>query len=300
MANRGCTVTSIDGAKWRDVFGSLYPQGIDPSSFDEGQFLEVTTALDATPAERLRQLAIWCASEWPPENLAEWQRVDALYRRAAQHAPTAPEIFHSRGLSAQETWERTQAPADREQLFEISRAAYEAALGRAPNDPEVLISMGLLYYFADSPGTGTGDEWFFPALAADPQSSRARLYLAHTRQDRGDCKGALELYSQIDRDRLAKELQPWRVTKLDEQIATCHLRLGHREQALSLFRALVAAYERAPAGDLPDDLLGYPDDLVQAATTELATELNQRVRQLVARHGWDSYHSRYKPRLFED
>ncbi|RLB45611.1 MAG: hypothetical protein DRI90_28265 [Deltaproteobacteria bacterium] len=289
---------AIDKEALRVLFSELFPNGIDVDSFDAEVLCRQTDGVGASCGERLRQLAIWYCDEYVPMSLEKWALVDHLYIEAAQREPASATIHDSMGVSAFEVAQLLDDEQESQQLLAVAREAFQRALRLGPNVPNPFYGIGLTYYFYPQRTTEMAEDtvkaetWFRRALERDREFARARLYLAHCLHDRAQWQAALTEYERVDRARIAVELHPWRSSsRLDEQIAYCHLKLGHRTRALALFEAALARYESYPRTELPEDLIEFPDELVKAATTELAPELCSRMAACIRQHGWERYYA---------
>ncbi|APR76291.1 Hypothetical protein A7982_01638 [Minicystis rosea] len=267
------------------VFSAMFPDGVSLPAFDTETFCAATIALGGNCAERLRQLAIW-QSEAHPLGLDDWPVLAHLYERAASMAPTDLRIPHSRGVSALEVAQTSTHREASSRMFQVARAAFEEALQRDPSCDDSMYLLGLSHYLDQTRDIPEAKPWFTRALAANPAQARARLYLGHCAQDEGDFRGALTEYEQVDEEALLRELPSWHVYRLHEQMGYCHAKLGHREEALRLLDGVLKLYEQAEPDALPDNLIGFPSELIEIATSDLVCELFDRIDRCVRRHGW--------------
>jgi tetratricopeptide (TPR) repeat protein len=283
--------STIDDGLSKRMFSSLFPAGVRPDELDVSAFCSDTATLGAGCAERLRQLAIWQSREYPPSHIDDWHTLEFLYRQAAAMAPGDARISHSRGMSALELARTLEVKDEAQLMCQVARGAFAWALRLDPASGDTMYCLGLSHYFEDRGDLGEAERWFRSALEASPGMAPARLYLGHCLQDKEEWRGALAEYAKVDVAQLHQELPPWHVNRLKEQRGYCHMKLGQREEALHLLGDALTLYEGAEPDNLPDDLIGYPTELVDAATSELAGELFERVEKCVKRHGWESFYA---------
>lgn len=277
---------SILESTWAERFSAMFPDGlVDPAGFDAERFCLETSDIPLSCAERLRQLAIWLSAMQPIPDVG-WRPFERLYDEARRFDPTDVRVPHSRGITALDFAELAESDADAHAMFAIARASFEEALALAPDDAEIHVDLGLSIYFTPDGEATRALAHFERALELAPDNPRAQLYRAHCLQDRGDFAAAISAYEAVDRQALASALHPWRVSKLREQLALCYLRVGDQARARSLFRETIEAYRAVAGPHLPDELPAFPDELVEAATGELADELRQPTLELVRRFGW--------------
>lgn len=275
----------------RIEFAVMFPEEIDISTFDIDGFGARTKTHGKDRAEAIRQLAIWHSEEFPPTSLDAWTTLDFLYSHAHRLDADNIRIPNSKGVTALNIALVLDSTQESNEMHLIARGAFAEALRRDASDADSMYGLGLSNYFQHDGDISEAKQWFSRALATEPTMARARLYLGHCLQDEQRWSEALTEYRRVDRERLVEELQAWRTNKLDEQMGFCLMKLGQTEQALELFRSVLDAYERATPDALPDDLIGYPSELVDAATSELATELSSRVKNCLERHEWYSFYA---------
>lgn len=273
------------------TFSGLFPEGVSAEGFNAGAFCAATIALGGTCSERLRKLAIWHESEYPPTCLGDWRTLEVLYQHAASLAPWDHRVPHSRGISAFELARTLNAKDESRQMYQVADEAFEEALRLEPFSDDTMYMLGLCHYFDNEQDTSEAKRWFCRALDTNPNMARARLYLGHCLQDDGDWQGALVEYEKIDQEQLLREVQPWHLNRLREQMGYCHAKLGQRQEAVQLLSNVLKLYEEAEPGNLPGDIIGYPSELIDTATSELADELFDRVEGCAIRHGWESVYA---------
>jgi len=252
-------------------------------------FLEQTQGIKATPAQRLRWLAIALENVRFEQG---WESLRAIYQAAGQADPTDPWVLHSWGLSASRWVEGKLRIRDVERLEGLADEAervLHAALELAPKDSRIAHSLGLLYYNRPAPKEdpeayhSRAIDWFTRALEWNPGDVLARLYLAHCFHDLKDWPRAIAEYENVDLDRLARQLPAWRAVKCREQLAHCHAYAGHTAEAVRLFSAFLddaESWDKDQAEEYISDL----DELVDAVTHKLDhAELVRRTRDLVRR-----------------
>jgi tetratricopeptide (TPR) repeat protein len=269
------------------TFLSLFPKEVCVDSFNVDTFCAETIALGGTCSERLRKLAIWHEGEYPPTCFGDWRMLEVLYQHAAFLAPWDHRVPHSKGISALELARTLNDKDESHRMYQVATAAFEEALRLDPSSDDIMYMLGLCHYFDDEQDASDAKRWFYRALDSNPNMARARLYLGHCLQDDGDWRGALVEYDKIDQEQLFRELQPWHLNRLREQIGYCHAKLGQRPEAVQLLSSVLKLYEEAEPDNLPEDIIGYPSELIDTATSELADELFDRVEKCVIRHGWE-------------
>jgi tetratricopeptide (TPR) repeat protein len=272
-------------------FSALFPEGIRADEFNEGKFFAATRALEGTCAERLRKLAIWHSKEYPASSIGDWKTLEILYRHAATLAPEDPRIPHSRGISALQLAQVLDARDDSRQMYCAARRSFEEALRIDPSSADTMYLLGLSCYFENESDTSEAKRWFLRALDAEPGMARARLYLAHCLQDEGAWQEALDEYERVDEVQLSSEIQAWHVNRLWEQMGYCCMKLERIEESIRLFDLVLEKYENADPDNLPEELIGYPSELIDAATSELADKLFDRVEKFVKRYGWETFYA---------
>ena len=176
-------------------------------------------------------------------------------------------------------------------MYCVAKRSFEEALRIDPSSADTMYLLGLTCYFESENDTSEARQWFLRALDADPAMARARLYLAHCLQDEGKWQEALNEYERVNLKQLSYEMQPWHLNRLREQMGYCCMRLGRKEDSIRLFELVLGQYENADPDNLPDDLIGYPSELIDAATSELAYRLFDRVEKLVKRYGWETFYA---------
>lgn len=281
----------IDQSVAGRIFAKLFPEGIRLDKFDSTEFCVETRGLGGHCADRLRALAIWHGNEYPPSGIGGWRTLEVLYQYAATMSPADFRIPHSRGLAALEFAQLLGSGDESRQMYRTARRALEEALQVNPSSDDTMYLLGLSYYFDEECDTSEARQWFRRALDVNPTMARARLYLAHSLQDEAKWGDALSEYERVNREDLSSELQPWRVTRLMEQMGYCQMKLGHREEAVRLFDGVLRRYEEADPHNLPDDLVGYPSELIEAATSCLVDELFDRAEKCINRYGWESFYA---------
>jgi len=110
----------------------------------------------------------------------------------------------------------------------------------------------------------------------------AQLYLGHCYHDDGLWREALDAYSGVNQEQLARDWPHWRTVKLREQIAFCCLKCGLRDDAIGRFQEVLSEYETIESDQVWE--LGAPDELVEAATGELRAELYDRTRACIEKN----------------
>jgi hypothetical protein len=250
-------------------------------------YLEHTQHIDATPAQRLRWLAIALENDKLERGYSGLQ---TIYQAAAKADPTDWRILHSWGMSAS-NWASssviTPDSGERQAIAEEAGRVLHAALELSPKDSRIAHTLGLLYY--NHPAYGEDPEkyecqaidWFTSAVEWDGGNVMAQLYLAHCFHDRQDWSRAITEYAKVDLDRLARDWPAWRAVKCREQLAHCLAFAGQDEEAVRHFTAFLdsaASWD----GEEAEDRIVNVDELVDAVMHKLDNpELLSRTRELV-------------------
>ena len=253
-------------------------------------YLQRTAGFSLSAVERLRHLAIFlerkCSTGYPAK---DWDAPRRVYDFGATIDPSDHALWWSRGITATHLAEIQGDPslADTrlaEELFAEGEAACRKALELAPGNAGILYSLGINNYMNPKRSVNQAKQWFAAALESDPGHCMARLYVGHCCQDDGNWREALDSYSRVDQEQLARDWPRWRTEKLREQIAFCCMKCGLREEAVRRFQEVLSVYEAIK----PDQVmieLASPNELVEAATGDLRAELYERTKACVEKNG---------------
>lgn len=265
-------------------FGSANPVP-DFTGLDLEGYLQRTAGFSLSAVERLRQLAIFlereCSTGYPAKDWAVLRRV---YDFGATINPSDHALWWSRGITATHLAEiqsdpRLADPRLAEELFAEGEAACRKALELAPGNAGILYSLGFNAYLNPRRKVGEAREWFTAALGKEPGHVMARLYLGHCCQDDGEWQEALDVYSGVDQEQLARDWPRWRTVKLREQIAFCCLKCGLRDESILRFQEVLSEYATIESDQLWE--LAAPDELVEVATGVLRAELHDRTKACI-------------------
>lgn len=270
----------------RREFGARHPLR-DFGGLDLENYLRRTNQFPVPAVERLRQLAIFLERECSTGISAEdWAVLRRVYDFGANLNSTDDALWWSRGIAATHLAEVESDPRLADELFADGEAACRKAFELAPGTAGILYSLGINAYMNRSRAVKEAKQWFAAAFERDPDHIMAQLYLGHCCHDDGQWREALDAYTGIDQEQLARDWPRWRAVKLREQIAFCCMKCGLRDDALRQFQEVLSVYE----GIEPDQVLelAFPDELVEAATGELRAELHNRTKACMEKNGQGS------------
>jgi lipopolysaccharide biosynthesis regulator YciM len=153
-----------------------------------------------------------------------------------------------------------------------------------------MYTLGINTYMNRKRAVNEAKQWFAAALERDASHMMAQLYLGHCCQDDRKWREALDSYSRVDQEQLARDWPRWRTEKLREQIAFCYLKCGLRDEAVLRFQEVLSVYEAVE----PDQALelAFPDELVEAATGELRAELYERAKACIEKNNQGSLYAK--------
>ncbi len=253
-------------------------------------FLERTQDIPATPADRLRLLAIEL------ENLSfenGWSDLRKIYRWAAEADPGDSAVFHSWGIAARNWTEEWMTPnvSERVRIAEEAEGVLLVALDLSPRNSHIAHSLGIHHYNYPSQTQDPEQhrsqaiDWFSQAVEWDPVNVIAQLYLAHCYHDRKDWPRAIAEYERIDLIQLAHDWPAWRAVKCREQLAQCHAYAGNTDESVRQFAGFLDEVESWEDTTLEERVINV-DELAIAVTDILDhPELCRRTRALVSRLG---------------
>jgi tetratricopeptide (TPR) repeat protein len=274
----------------QSTFGSRQPLP-DFSRADLEDYLRQTNCFSVPAVERLRQLAIFLERECSTgDPFQDWAVLRQVYDFGATIISTDDALWWSRGITATHLAEIESDPKLADELFAEGEACCRKALELAPCNPGILYSLGINAYMNPHRTVSEAKQHFAAVLKCDPSHIMAQLYLGHCCQDEGAWREALDAYSHVDQQQLARDWPHWRTIKLQEQIALCYMKCGLRQEAVWRFQEVLSVYEAIE----PDQVLelAFPDELVEAATGELRADLYNRTKACVEKNGQGRLYAR--------
>jgi tetratricopeptide (TPR) repeat protein len=270
------------------TFRGKVPIRVTPEKLSN--YLAQTRGIDASPAQRLRWLAIALEHETFEHG---WGDLRVIYQTAADADPTDPLILHSWGISASfwaETLPSSTPPSvERKAIAEEAERVLLTALELTPGDSRLAHTLGLLAY--NHPSWSENPEgycsralgWFTRAVEWDSENVLAQLYLAHCYHDQKDWHRAIEEYEKVDLDRLTRRWPAWRAVKCREQLAHCHAYAGNTDESVRRFTEFLDDIESWDNEQIEERVINA-DELVNALTHKFDhPELLRRTRDLVKR-----------------
>jgi tetratricopeptide (TPR) repeat protein len=255
----------------------------DITDVDIERYLHDTEAYSTSASERLRQLAIYMSEHGKTGDPADdWAPLRKIYERAHELDPNDPSVLSSWGISATNYAKDADNENDRNSILADAEAAHKKAAALDPRNADIAYALGTTLYADKGRDVSEALQWFQRALELQSDHYMAQMYVGHCLQDMGKWKEALEAYLHVDQDMLAREWPAWRSAKLKAQIALCHLRVGARHAASEAFVKLLNDLEKIiERGDDPWDYFIDFNEIVDAATGELRSELFDRAAKLV-------------------
>ena len=266
----------------------------DLHSFDVTDYLRRTAESGLPAAERLRQLAVFLDVErhvTASATRAGWSVLRRIYDEAARLDPRDAWVRCSRAASALGALVLLQ-PGDpfRARLWREALHSARAAVDLDPADAHAHYLLGKVHYWHEPAQPALALASFEEATRREPGHAWARLYTAHCLHDLERWAEAADAYGQVDRGVFTGPSGGWRRELMLEQRAYCLLRGGRRAEAVVAFTEVIRRREEAfERGEDPlesDALFILPKLLVEAASTDLRSEIGDRARALVKRYGY--------------
>jgi tetratricopeptide (TPR) repeat protein len=247
------------------------------------EYIRETDEVDSSPAERLRQLAIYLdENAIGPDEEYSWPLVRRIYERASEIDPGDALVLNSWGISALMAAHRQADPALRKELLVEAGDVQQRAWEIDPANADVAYARGLALYEDHSRGLDEALGWFRRAVSLKHDHAMAQMYIGHCRQDVEDWRGALQAYLDVDQGALAREWPQWRLYDLKMMIGSCYLKLHNRDAALEVFSRILDDLQKiVESGEDPWEHFGSFDKLVDAASGDMKIELFDRAAKYV-------------------
>jgi tetratricopeptide (TPR) repeat protein len=268
-----------------NVEAAHFPRGLDLT-----RFLRATADIPLHAGERLRRLGIAIELDNPGglEPWEQWVAISGVYREALELSPNNAAILGSRSISALFCAQLLdEDDSHRPTLLRAALHASREAVACDAGDADAHYGLGQANYWSDPPALAEALLAFEHAVELDADHHWARLHLAHCLHDLERWREAWRAYDKVRLDAFDGP-SGWRRELLREQRAYCMLRAGARTEAVAAFHDVMRRREEALSRGEDwlhsDVLLQYPHLLAEVAEGELAFELGDRARVLLARY----------------
>ena len=251
-------------------------------------FLQETKAIGATPARRLRALAIGLEQESFQDG---WRGLATICEAAASIDQKDVLIFQSWGIAAIAWMQEWMTPdlSSRQAIAREAERALQTAIKLSPKDSATAHALGMLFYSHPSRKLAREDyrtraiEWFERAVEWDSTNVMAQLYLAHCHHDRKDYVRAISEYEEVNLAELARNWPRWRRIKCIEQLAHCYACSGETAEAIRRFTALLDEIESLDDASLQENVVNL-NEMNDAVVNHLHDDsLRQRTAKLLKR-----------------
>ena len=247
---------------------------VEPSlSFDLKKFLQNSLDVNLSPDEKLRQLAIiWefeCSVTEQPKG---WHILRRIYREALSYDDQWVYHYHSISISARTCWPVVGDSAD--EILTESLHACRQGLEIDPHHAELLTALGRTEFLMENETDALGS--FEQAIESDPKYVWPAVYKADTLYELERWSDCIEACKAIDLSLLVNSSM-WTAQTIKDQISSCQMLLGNRNEALAGFEGTLKLYEASPG------LIGGAGYVAAAATSHLRDELYERVRAVLER-----------------
>lgn len=235
------------------IFDFLDPFDDEPDALerlDWRRFLSAVDGIDATPAEKLRQLAI--AIEHVVSSMVGkrgWTILERLYGASLQLEPHDDLVLGSAGISALRCAE-DQAPAIRERLLSVALDRARRATALAPDDPGHHHLLGRIAYVGDRPEEALAH--FEAAVVCEPGYVWSQLFRAYTLHDLSRFTEAADAYEAVDLSQMTGD-RAWRLEDMRDNLAECLYQSGRIEAAVEQWQAAIDRIARRRPGPDVDE-----------------------------------------------